>query len=79
MLEKLNELMGNLEGMFADKDATRKKLASTSCANNACNGAEAGLRNMGWGVKGVGAIGLSANPTWRRWRETEGANPIHVL
>jgi len=28
LLEKLNELMGNLEGMFADKDATRKKLAA---------------------------------------------------
>lgn len=27
-MEKLNELMGNLEGMFADKDATRKKLAA---------------------------------------------------
>lgn len=28
LLDKLNELMGNLEGMFADKDATRKKLAA---------------------------------------------------
>ena len=28
LMEKLNELMGNLEGMFADKDATRKKTAA---------------------------------------------------
>lgn len=27
-MDKLNELMGNLEGMFADKDATRKKLSA---------------------------------------------------
>jgi hypothetical protein len=27
-MDKLNELMGNLDGMFADKDATRKKLAA---------------------------------------------------
>jgi hypothetical protein len=28
LMDKLNELMGNLEGMFADKDTTRKKLAA---------------------------------------------------
>jgi phage FluMu protein gp41 len=28
LMEKLNELVGNLEGMFADKDATRKKTAA---------------------------------------------------
>lgn len=28
MMDKLNELMGNMENMFADKDATRKKLAA---------------------------------------------------
>lgn len=26
-MDKLNELMGNLENMFADKEATRKKFA----------------------------------------------------
>lgn len=28
LMDKLNELMGNMENMFADKDATRKKLAA---------------------------------------------------
>jgi archaellum component FlaC len=27
-MEKLNELMANLENMFADKEGTRKKLAT---------------------------------------------------
>jgi hypothetical protein len=36
-MDKLNELMGNLEGMFADKDATRKKLAALEKAVSAFN------------------------------------------
>jgi hypothetical protein len=28
LMDKLNELMSNLESMFADKDQTRKKLAA---------------------------------------------------
>jgi ABC-type enterochelin transport system substrate-binding protein len=27
LMDKLNELMGNLENMFADKEGTRKKIA----------------------------------------------------
>lgn len=36
LMDKLNELMANLENMFADKESTRKKLAQLEKAVSYC-------------------------------------------